>query len=125
MHELERLEEKVRGCFPEVPDGQYARLAPDRSASLAMDTMTEALEQKYGLERASEIAFHLCDWNSDAAFIVAFLLYPERFKKDEIEAGVELFLIHAVAHVMAAAHWAHKPLEDVFDLNLMLEAKEQ
>jgi hypothetical protein len=44
----------------------------------------------------------MLDWNGEAAFIVALLLYPERFSSDEIEAGITGFLIHAPNHIPAA-----------------------
>lgn len=64
--------------------------------------MADALTPQFGSERAREIAFHLLDWNSDAAFIVALLLFPERFTKLEIAAGIDTFLIHAPNHIPLA-----------------------
>ena len=53
-------------------------------------------------ENAPEIAFHLSDWNWDAAFIVCLHLFPERFTAAEINAGIGLFLVHAPNHIRAA-----------------------
>jgi hypothetical protein len=63
---------------------------------------------------ADQIAFHLTDWSSDAAFIVALHLFPERFTSEEIEAGVGLFLCHVPIHVIAAARLAGHQAEDLF-----------
>lgn len=50
-----------------------------------------------------QISFHLIDWHTEAAFLVALALYPERFTDEEIQEGVEAFLIHAPLHVVEAA----------------------
>lgn len=51
--------------------------------------------------------WHL-DWETDAAFLVAFLLFPERFTKEELQAATDMLLIHVPAHVVAAARLAGK-----------------
>ena len=53
-----------------------------------------------------QIGFHLIDWQAEAAFLVALSLYPERFTDEEIQDGVEAFLIHAPSHVVEAARLA-------------------
>jgi hypothetical protein len=40
---------------------------------------------------ADEIAFHLTDWSSKAAFLVALHLFPERFTPEEIREGFKHF----------------------------------
>ena len=69
--------------------------------------------------RARDIAFHLSDWASDAAFIVAMQLFPERFTADEISCGVTRFLIHAPNHVAAAAVLSGHPIEDIFEVGAL------
>ena len=66
-----------------------------------MSVLASALAEQYG-EKARDIAFHMCDWNSDAAFVVAAHLFPERFTPEELAAGVGLFLVHAPNHIRAA-----------------------
>ena len=63
-----------------------------------------AITETYGKERASEIAFHLCDWIGEAAWLVALHLYPERFSDEEIEDELTSMLNHAPHHLAAAAH---------------------
>ena len=48
------------------------------------------------------MAFHLTDWNSDAAFLVAVILCPERFTSQEISEGIIRCMVHAPDHLMAA-----------------------
>jgi hypothetical protein len=79
-----------------------------------LDVIATALVTRFGDKRAREIAFHLADWNSDAAFIVAMHLFPENFTAEEIIEGVEGFLIHAPNHVAAAAKLGGYPIEDIF-----------
>ena len=69
--------------------------------------------------RARDIAFHLSDWASDAAFIVATQLFPERFTAAELAHGVEGFLIHAPNHVAAAAALAGHPIDDIFEVGAL------
>ena len=64
---------------------------------------------------AKDIGFHLSDWHSDAAFIVALHLFPERFTPAEIKAGTTYFLMHAPNHIATAAALYGFPVEDVFD----------
>ena len=64
--------------------------------------------------KADELAFHLVDWNSDAAFLVAFVLFPERFTPEELRAAVNMFLVHVPAHVLAAARLGGYEATDIF-----------
>jgi len=64
--------------------------------------------------RKDEIAFHLTDWNSDAAFLVALHLFPERFTPAQIPAGIDLFLVHVPSHVIAAARLSGNSTDDIF-----------
>lgn len=57
---------------------------------------------EYDLLTAGNLGLHMADWNSDAAFVVALHLFPERFTPKEIRDGVGLFLCHAPNHIRAA-----------------------
>ena len=63
---------------------------------------------------ANDIGFHLVDWQSDAAFLVALTLFPERFTDEEVADGVRMFLIHAPAHVVEAARLGDYSVENPF-----------
>jgi hypothetical protein len=78
------------------------------------DILGQALAQERDPLVADQIAFHMVDWNSDAAFVVAFLLFPERFTPEELDAAVDMFLIHVPAHVMAAARLGGYQVKDIF-----------
>jgi len=67
--------------------------------------------------RQDGIGFHLVDWQHEAAFLVALVLFPERFTDEEIRVGVESFLIHAPAHILEAARLGGYPTENIFDPN--------
>ena len=60
------------------------------------------------------MAFHLVDWTHDAAFILALAMYPEKFSKKEIEAGLDLLLIHVPNHVAAAAKISGYQCKDIW-----------
>ena len=61
-----------------------------------------------------EIGFHLLDWRHDAAFLVALVLFPERFSDNEIREGVDSFLIHVPAHVLEAARLGGYETTNIF-----------
>jgi hypothetical protein len=116
------VRDKVQNIFEGLVGDRAAILKGDRYPSEINDRITSAI---LGGELGSNtddpvkldgIGFHLVDWNSDAAFIVATLLFPEEFTDEEIRDGVELFLVHAPAHCMEAArlggYSTHNPFFD-------------
>lgn len=112
------VRKKVRAIFTELA-GDRARMPEgDTFPAGITSTITAALSGSGASEEqvlhADQIAFHLTDWSSDAAFIVALHLFPERFTAEEIDAAVHLFLVHVPAHVMAAARLAGHPAGDDF-----------
>jgi hypothetical protein len=92
---------KVSAIFAELVGERARRLDGSVIAEPAMSTIAAACESEFGA-RAHDLGFHMADWNSDAAFIVAVHLFPERFTPDEIAAGVGSFLVHAPNHIRAA-----------------------
>ena len=112
------VRKKVEAIFTELAGDRTRMLDGSTFPAGITSTITAALSGPDASEEqvlhADQIAFHLTDWNSDAAFIVALHLFPERFTPEEIEAGVDLFLVHVPSHVMAAARLAGHPAEDIF-----------
>jgi hypothetical protein len=53
------------------------------------------------------------DWNSDAAFITAFLLFPEQFTPEDLRAGANRTLCHVPSHLLAAARLAGHETKDI------------
>ncbi len=98
----ERVRAKTKAIFTEIAGDRAARIDPSNALEDMKSLVATALQRDFGPERAGELAFHMLDWNGEAAFIVALLLYPERFSSDEIEAGINGFLIHARNHIPAA-----------------------
>jgi hypothetical protein len=96
------VDRKVLAIFAELVGDRARRLDGSVPATPAMDAIAAALAGEYGPQKAHEIGFHMADWNSDAAFIVALHLFPERFTREEIEAGLGLFLVHAPNHIREA-----------------------
>jgi hypothetical protein len=66
----------------------------------AYEAVAEALARDFGKKRAKEMAFHLADLSTDAAFVTALLLFPERFSRREIEDGFYQFVVHVPYHVI-------------------------
>jgi hypothetical protein len=98
----ETVGQKVAAIFTELVGDRARRLDGSVIAEPAMSSIGAALAGDYGELKAAEIGFHMADWNSDAAFIVAVHLFPERFTSEEIAAGIGLFLVHAPNHIRAA-----------------------
>jgi hypothetical protein len=113
------VKEKVAAIFQKMA-GRRARTLDDtphgrtRDACAVENLVAEALSDSYPRKKSAEIAFHLVDWNSNAAFLVALLLFPKRFTYEEIRAGVIQLLVHAPHHVVAAARLGGHPIEDIF-----------
>lgn len=112
------VREKVQAIFTELAGDRARMLEGGTFPASITSTITAALSGADATEErilhADRIAFNLTDWNSDAAFLVALHLFPERFTPEEIEAAVDMFLIHVPAHVIAAARLAGHPTEDIF-----------
>jgi len=75
---IKSVRRKVDAIFAELVGDRAKRLDGSVMAEPAMSAVGTALGEQYG-EKAHDIAFHMADWNSDAAFIVAVHLFPERF----------------------------------------------
>jgi hypothetical protein len=99
----DKLEEKVQAIFAEIAGAERARWLRGDVPSRVIEQIAQALSAEHPLPVATDIGFHLCDWQSDATFLVALHLFPERFTAEEIDAGVCSLLLHAPAHIMAAA----------------------
>ena len=112
------VREKVAAIFRELAGDRAATLYATRLPAGITSIITAALVAEAGdddeILHADQIAFHLTDWSSEAAFLVALHLFPERFTPEEIREGVQAFLIHAPHHVIAAARLAGHPTDDIF-----------
>jgi hypothetical protein len=96
------LHAKVLAIFAEMVGERAKRLDGCIIAEPAMSIIGDAFATEYDQETAHSIGFHMADWNSDAAFMVAVHLFPDKFTADEIRDGVELFLCHAPNHIREA-----------------------
>lgn len=100
----------------ELVGDRATRLDPTQSQQEIIARMSKGLAREFDPAVADDIAFHLSDWVSDAAFLVALHLFPERFSDAKIEESIESFLIHAPNHVAAAAALGGHPIEDIFEV---------
>ena len=114
MNPHDSVREKVRQIFAEAFGSRADIFSGGVPARRANNALSLALAEDFDPAVADEIAFHMVDWETDAAFVVASLLFPERFTKEELQAGIDMFLIHVPAHVMAAARLSGNPAEDNF-----------
>ncbi len=98
---LDTVSAKVAALFADMAGDRARWLDGGTLATPAMDAIGAALAEQYGAA-APDIGLHMADWNSDAAFVVALHLFPERFTPAEVAAGVGLFLAHAPNHIREA-----------------------
>ena len=94
---------KVDAVFRELVGDRAEVLRGSVPARRANDVLGQALVGDLDPLQADQLAFNLIDWNSDAAFLVALILFPERFTPEELQAGVDRFMLHVPAHILAAA----------------------
>jgi len=112
------VREKVAAIFRELA-GERAKVVEGSTfpkaitSAIASALLSEDADEKVILHK-DEIAFHLTDWSSDAAFLIALHLFPDRFTQAEIRAGIDLFLVHVPAHVLAAARLSGNSTDDIF-----------
>jgi hypothetical protein len=111
--------QKVKAIFAELAGDRVQQLDGAVIAATAQNSIAAALLDDCPAATAHDVAFHLTDWNCDAAFLVALLLYPERFTKEEVNAGIQDFLTHAPNHVAAAAKLAGWPVRDIFNVGAL------
>ena len=90
MDAHDSVRDKVDAILREMAKERADALRGDVVAQDARAALARALvaESDIASDKAEEMAFHLLDWNADAAFLVAVILYPERFTQEELGAGV-------------------------------------
>lgn len=115
MDAHDSVREKVWKIFAEAFGARADLFKGGSPAREANDVLGLALAEDFDPLVADQIAFHMVDWETDAAFLVACLMFPERFTKEELQAGTDMFVIHVPAHVMAAARLSGHVPEDVFE----------
>jgi hypothetical protein len=115
------VRQKVDALLSELVGNRTARLRePD--AQQTRETFAQVLSADHSPEVARELAFHLVDWASDAAFLLAAQLFPERFTPGELITGVDMLLIHAPNHLAAAAKLAGHSVADIFEVGALDQA---
>ena len=119
------VSEKVGAIFQELAGERAERLRGGTPSFPALRAFEAALAADYPAEVAADVAFHLVDWNWDAAFLVAVHLFPERFTPEELVAGADMVLIHAPNHLAAAATLVSHPIEDIFEVGVPQNPSEE
>lgn len=115
MDAHDSVREKVWQIFAEAFGSRADIFKGGLPAREANDILSVALGEDFDAIAADEIAFHMVDWEMDAAFVVACLLFPERFTKEELQAGTDMFVVHVPAHAMAAARLSGYAPKDIFE----------
>ena len=111
--------DKVIALFHEWVGERASRLEGSHFPADINTRITAALTEggidEKDLLRKDSLAFHLVDWQRDAAFIVALVLFPEKFTNEEIRDEIDSFLCHVPAHVLEAARLGGYSTENIFN----------
>ena len=76
-----------------------------------------ALGNDYDERARNDIAFHMTDWLDELRALVDWYENPERASDAQVRATLTAFLVHAPAHIAAAAKlYTGYPVTDVFDI---------
>ena len=111
----ESVRTKVHQLFVELAGTRGDLFRGGIPARQANNVLGQALADEMDPLKADEMAFHLLDWETDAAFLVAIMLYPERFTPEELKAGADMFMVHVPAHILSAARLGGYPAKDIFN----------
>lgn len=101
--------DKTAQIFQELCPSHYRNLldpAKPKSVNVGQELaikVSRIFSERLGHEKAQEFALHVTGFPSDAAFLVALFLFPERFTDDELAAGIRCFGIEASFHAVAIA----------------------
>ena len=116
-HESFRV--KVSKIFAELVGDRASALDPSKHNKIVQSLIASSFKSDLGKEKADLLGFHMADWNGSAAFMVALHLFPERFTKKEIEAGVISVLLEVTDHIVAASTIDGMPIEDTFEVGVL------
>lgn len=98
--------DKVQQIFLEIVGSRAEVLRGDRFPAAICSVVGQALcdgdFSEASVLKSDQIALNIVDWNSDAAFLVALHLFPERFSSEEIDEGVWLLMVHVPEHLRQA-----------------------
>jgi len=100
--------DKVIEIFRELVGERAEKLSPTHFPADINDVITSALMKENPewteeeLLRKDLIGLNLVGWNREAAFLVALILSPEKFKEEEIQEEVGSLLAHVPLHVQEA-----------------------
>ncbi len=119
MDKKDSISEKVQSLFRDKVGDVASRLDGSIFPNEIRDRIANVLSEDFSNELSQNIAFHLVDWNDDAAFLVALLLWPEKFTDEEISKGVYRLIPHAPDHLAAAAKLFGQPVTDVFEVGAL------
>ena len=107
--------DKVQQIFLEIVGSKAEVLRGDRFPAAICSVVGQALcdgdFSEASVLKNDEIALNIVDWNSDAAFLVAVHLFPERFSSEEIRDGVNALMIHVPDHLRDAARLMKLPTD--------------
>ena len=113
------VREKVFAIFTELVGDRADRVRGNPPSFAALRAFESALAADYSPQVAADVAFHLTDWNWDAAFLVAVHLFPERFTPEELVMGTDMLLLHAPNHLAAAATLVGHRIQDIFEVGVL------
>jgi hypothetical protein len=109
------VDSKVFEIFRAAFGERAQHLSATAPALAAKQAVRDAFLPDEDPKVADELGFHLADWGSDAAFVVALHLFPEQFTAEEIRAASHALAAHVPYHAAAAAQLLGYPGADFLD----------
>ena len=94
---------KVEEIFNAAFGENAVRVFSAQNVGHTMHVVKQAFASEMDSKKAEELAFNMADWGSDAAFIVALHLFPERFTAEEIRGATSALAFHLPYHVTNVA----------------------
>ena len=88
-----------------------SRVFSPQNVAHTMHAVKTAFRNTLKAADAEELGFHMADWGTDAAFVVALHLFPERLTAAEIRKATCSLALHVSYHAAGIAQALH--LSDV------------
>ena len=111
--------DKVIAIFRELVGERASKLDGSYFPADIISHIREALAdgdtREANILRKDSIGFHLVEWQRSAAFIVALVLFPEKFTNEEIRVEVDSFLLDVPAHVLEASRLGGYQTKNIFN----------
>ena len=107
----DRALRKARAIFTKAFDARGSLLFKSSSTAAMMETIGTAFARRMNREKAADVGFHLGDWASDAALVLALHMFPKKFSPEEVRHVTDYLAAGLPYHCAGlAAHFGYEGL---------------